>query len=99
MAGPTDTEEGREEIVLRGERLALFELLDRFPAQLGVDDLIRRVTRFEEVPAFGDIEDLKESVAELVGFGLVVRHGLLVIPTPAALHMDLLLDEPDSWRR
>jgi hypothetical protein len=98
MAEPTDAEEGRVEIILRGERLALYELLDRFPGQLRVDDLIRRVTRFEEVPSFGDTENLKESIAELVGFGLVVRHGPMVLPTPAALHIDLLLEGQD-WRR
>lgn len=78
--------------VLRSQRTSLFELLDQFPAQLRLDDLTDRVTRFKVDPGFGDTEEVREGVAELVGFGLVSRHGLFVIPTPAALHFDLLIE-------
>ncbi len=81
-----------DEKFIQAERRALFELLDRFPAQLRLDDLAGRVTRFKAEPGFGDTEEVRESVAELVGFGLVSRHGLFVIPTPAALHFDLLIE-------
>jgi hypothetical protein len=51
---------------IRVERMALFELLDRFPAQLRLDDLIGRVTRFKAEPGFGDTEEVREGVAELL---------------------------------
>lgn len=78
--------------VLRSQRTALFELLDQFPAHLRLEDLIGRVTRFKAEPGFGDTEEVREGVAELVGFGLVSRLDRFVIPTPAALHFDLLIE-------
>jgi hypothetical protein len=77
---------------LQSERMALFELLDVFPAQIREEDLAGRVTRFKPETGFGDIERVNESIAELAGFGLVFRQGGLVIPTLAALHFDLLLE-------
>lgn len=74
------------------ERMALFELLDSFPAQLRLEDLIGRVTRFKSEPGFGDTEKVRDGIAELVGFGLVSRLDRFVIPTPAALHFDLLIE-------
>lgn len=93
MPEPTDLGLGQEEIVLRGERVALFEVLARSPVQLRLDDLIMRLTRFQDAPGKGEVEDIKECISELVGFGLLYRHDDLVLPTPAALHMDLLLKE------
>ncbi|MBS1885622.1 MAG: hypothetical protein JSU06_00365 [Actinobacteria bacterium] len=78
--------------LIRAEREALFELLDRFPAQLRIEDLTGRLTRFEAEPTFGDSERAKESVAELVGFGLALRRDGFVVPTIAAIHFDLLLE-------
>lgn len=88
-----DTSLGRrpDDEFIAVERRALFELLDRFPAQLRIDDLIGRVTRFKADPGFGDTEEVREGVAELVGFGLVSRLDRFVIPTPAAIHFDLLI--------
>lgn len=89
-----DASHGRrpDEEFIRVERMALFELLDRFPAQLRLDDLVGRVTRFKAEPGFGDTEEVREGVAELVGFGLLSRLDRFVIPTPAALHFDLLIE-------
>jgi hypothetical protein len=80
----------REDEHLRGERRTLYELLDRFPAQLRLDDVRDRVTPFEAEPSFGDYDLMEEAVAELVGYGLAFRQGQLVIPTLSALHFDLL---------
>ena len=76
MAAASHTRRPDEKFI-QAERRALFELLDRFPAQLRLDDLAGRVTRFKAEPGFGDMEEVRESVAELVGFGLVGqgRHG------------------------
>ena len=81
-----------DEKFIRVERMALFEVLDRFPAHLRIEDLTGRITRFKTEPGFGDTEEVREGVAELVGFGLVSRLDRFVIPTPAALHFDLLIE-------
>jgi hypothetical protein len=77
---------------LREEKRVLFELLERFPAQLRFEELRDRVNRFVAEPSQNDFEVVDESVIELVGNGLAFRQGRLVVPTLAARHFDLLLE-------
>lgn len=61
----------------------LRHLLDLYPAQLTDEELVREVVG--DVDDFAERDAVRRAVGELVGSGLVHRHGRFVFPTRAAV--------------
>jgi hypothetical protein len=70
------------------QQAALAILLDANPAQLAVDELVRELT--DRPDEFGPRDAIENAVRDLVGAGLVHRHGPFVFPTRAAVRFDEL---------
>jgi hypothetical protein len=70
------------------QQAALAILLDAYPAQLSVDELARELT--DRPDEFGPRDAIDNAVRDLVGAGLVHRHGTFVFPTRAAVRFDEL---------
>jgi hypothetical protein len=70
------------------QQAALATLLDAHPAQLAVDELVRELT--DRPDEFGPRDAIENAVRDLVGAGLVHRHGTFVFPTRAAVRFDEL---------
>jgi hypothetical protein len=70
------------------QQAALAILLDAHPAQLSVDELARELT--DRPDEFGPRDAIENAVRDLVGAGLVHRHGTFVFATRAAVRFDEL---------
>ena len=70
------------------QQAALAILLDAYPAQLSVDELVRELT--DRPDDFGPRDAIENAVRDLVGAGLVHHHGPFVFPTRAAVRFDEL---------
>jgi Fe2+ or Zn2+ uptake regulation protein len=70
------------------QQAALAILLDAHPAQLSVDELVRELT--DRPDEFGPRDAIDNALRDLVGAGLVHRHGTFVFPTRAAVRFDEL---------
>ena len=70
------------------QQAALATLLDAYPAQMSVDELVRELT--DRPDEFGPRDAIENAVRELVGAGLVHRHGAFVFPTRSAVRFDEL---------
>jgi hypothetical protein len=82
--GRASSEPGSPAANLRTESTVLTLLLDEFPAQLTMDEL---VLVLHADPDNGDPSNVaRRAVNELVGAGLVNRHGRFLSPTRAALY-------------
>jgi hypothetical protein len=66
--------------------LALF--LDAYPAQLTVDEVLREMT--DRPDEFGPRDAVNNAVRDLVGAGLLHRHGPFMVATRAAVRFDEL---------
>jgi hypothetical protein len=77
----------REDAAIRAAVLAL--LLDQHPAQLTLAELAREVAA--DPGDFAQRDAIARAVRDLVGAGLLHRHGEFAIPTRAAIHCDRLL--------
>ena len=63
-------------------------LLETHPGQLAVDEVMRELT--DRPDEFGPRDAIENAVRDLVGAGLVHRHGPFVFPTRAAVRFDEL---------
>jgi hypothetical protein len=70
------------------QQAALAILLDAHPAQLSVDELACELT--DRPHEFGPRDAIDNAVRDLIGAGLVHRHGMFVFPTRAAVRFDEL---------
>jgi hypothetical protein len=70
------------------EAAVLELLLATHPAQLTLEELTREVGRAEALSGGREVED---AVRNLIGAGLVYRHGGFVLPSYAAVRCDQLL--------
>jgi hypothetical protein len=70
------------------QQATLAILLDAHPAQLSIDELARELT--DRPDEFGPRDAIDNAVRDLVGAGLVHRHGVFVFPTRAAVRFDEL---------
>ena len=70
------------------QQAALAILLDAHPAQLSVNELVRELT--DRPDEFGPRDAIDNAVRDLVGAGLVHRHGAFVFATRAAVRFDEL---------
>jgi hypothetical protein len=70
------------------QQAALAILLDAHPAQLSVDELARELT--DRPAEFEPRDAIENAVRDLVGAGLVHRHGMFVFPTRSAVRFDEL---------
>jgi hypothetical protein len=70
------------------QQAALAILLDAHPAQLSLDELVRELT--DRPDEFGPRDAIDNAVRDLVGAGLVHRHGAFVFATRAAVRFDEL---------
>ena len=70
------------------QQAALAILLDAHPAQLSVDELVRELT--DRPDEFGPRDAIDDAVRDLVGAGLLHRHGTFLFPTRAAVRFDEL---------
>lgn len=65
------------------ERAVLGMLVSLHPIQLTLDELVRAMT--EGAEDFGSCDSVVTAASQLVGSGLLHRHGQFVLPTRAAL--------------
>jgi hypothetical protein len=70
------------------QQAVLAVLLDLHPAQLSVDELAREMT--DRPDEFGPRDAIDNAVRDLVGTGLLHRHGPFVFATRAAVRFDEL---------
>jgi hypothetical protein len=77
----------REDAAIRAAVLAL--LLDQHPIQLTLAELAREVAA--DPADFAQRDAIARAVRDLVGAGLLHRHGEFAIPTRAAICCDRLL--------
>jgi hypothetical protein len=73
----------------RIERAVLALLLDEHPDRLTLEEL-RRVLHPEDPEGAKPSDAMERAVRELVGAGLLHRHGQFVMPTRAALYFERL---------
>lgn len=71
------------------QRAALALLLDHHPAQLTLAELVREIA--EDPADFAQRDAIDRAVRDLLGAGLLHRHGDFAIPTRAAICCDRLL--------
>jgi len=76
----------REDAIL--ERAVLALVLSQHPAQLTIPELTRELSEDPEHPTQRDA--VQRALHDLVGSGLLHRHGAFVLPTRAALRFDRL---------
>jgi hypothetical protein len=70
------------------EQAILALLLDAYPAQLSIDELLREMT--DRPDEFGPHDRVNNAVRDLVAAGLLHRHGPFVFATRAAVRFDEL---------
>ena len=63
-------------------------LLDAYPAQRSIDEVVREMT--DRPDDFGARDTIENAVRDLVGAGLLHRHGPFVFATRAAVRFDEL---------
>ena len=72
----------------QAQQAALAVLLDAYPAQLSIDALVRELT--DRPDEFAPRDAIDNAVRDLVGAGLLHRHGSFVFGTRAAVRFDEL---------
>ena len=72
----------------QAQQAALAVLLDAYPAQLSIDELVRELT--DRPDEFAPRDAIDNAVRDLVGAGLLHRHGSFVFATRAAVRFDEL---------
>jgi predicted transcriptional regulator with HTH domain len=72
---------GRDQAILQQAVLEL--LLEQHPAQLSISELSSELS--SDPSSFAEQDAIENAVRELVGVGLVHRHGGFVFPTRAAV--------------
>jgi hypothetical protein len=77
---PADTAD--EDADLRIQGALLVHLLTEHPIQFTEDDLIRQLA--ENPSDFGEADDVKRAIRQLVAVGLLYRNGVIYLPSPAA---------------
>ncbi|HEY1855585.1 MAG TPA: hypothetical protein VGG40_13460 [Solirubrobacterales bacterium] len=76
---------------LEDEALVLDRVLAHWPTHLQDSDLCRELQI--DAAEFGERDRIERAVHHLCWAGLVIRCGLAVVPTRAALHYHLLSDQ------
>lgn len=82
------------------QRAVLVGLIDLYPVQLTVSELIRQIAVNAE--DFGTRDGIERAIFDLEGMGLLHRHDFLnredsiVMPTRAALHVHALLEDDEA---
>jgi hypothetical protein len=79
---------GPTEAVVLIRIAALLHLLDEYPAQLTVDDLLREVAG--SARDFAEEDQLRRAVRDLEHGGLLRLHGPFVVPTRPAINFHRL---------
>jgi hypothetical protein len=70
------------------QRAVLTVILDAHPAQRSIDELGRELS--EHPTEFGERDRIDRAIRDLIGTGLVHRHGQFVFATLAAVRFDEL---------
>jgi hypothetical protein len=65
-------------------------ILNRHPTQLTVAELKREIV--EDLESFAQVDAIERAVRDLVGAGLLHRHGEFAIPTLAAIRFEVLVN-------
>lgn len=72
----------------KAQQAILALLLDAYPAQLSVDEVLRQMT--DRPDEFGPRDQVDNAIRDLVAAGLLHRHGRFVFAARAAIRFDEL---------
>jgi hypothetical protein len=70
------------------QQAVLAVLLDAHPAQRSIEEIVRELV--EDPAAFGERDRIENAIRDLVGAGLLHRHGPFVFATRAAVRLNEL---------
>lgn len=70
------------------QQAVLAVLLDAHPAQRSIEELVRELT--DRPDEFGERDRIENAIRDLVGAGLLHRHGSFVFATHAAVRLNEL---------